>query len=62
MNVTPQRIQVFAIIPFWISVALIGFVAYHNPPHMKYVLAMNLLALAYTMIVFGSWLKAKLGE
>jgi hypothetical protein len=29
---------------------------------MKYFLAMNLLALAYTMIVFGSWLKAKLGE
>ena len=59
MTITPQRLQVIAIIPFWLSVALVGFVAYHSPQVMKYFLALNMLALAYTMIVLGSWVKRK---
>lgn len=50
------------VIPAWISVALIGFVAYHNAGAMKYFLAMNFLALAYTPIVLGSWVRTKLSE
>lgn len=60
MKFTPEKLQAIGIIPIWISVALVGYVAYHNPQVMKYFLAMNFLALAYTMIVLGSWVKSKL--
>jgi len=59
---TPQRMQAIAIVPMWLSVVCIGFVAYHSPQFMKYFLAMNMLALAYTLIVLGSWTKKKLSE
>lgn len=62
MKITPYNIQALGIIPFWISVALVGFVAYHSPQHMKYFLFMNVLALAYTMIVLGSWIRRNLSE
>ena len=62
MKITPQRILAIAIVPMWLSVGCIGFVAYHSPQFMKYFLAMNMLALAYTMIVLGSWTKRKLSE
>jgi len=60
MRTTPQRLQAIAIVPFWLSVTLVGYVAYHSPQHMKYFLAMNLLALAYTLLVLGSWIRRKL--
>ena len=62
MKITPQNLQALAIIPFWMSVALIGFVAYHSSQHMKYFLAMNMLALTYTVIVLGLWIRRKLSE
>ena len=34
----------------------------HYAEVMKHFLAMNFLALAYTMIVLGSWVRAKLSE
>jgi len=62
VQITPQRMLAIAIVPLWLSVACIGFVAYHSPHVMKYFLAMNMLALAYTLIVLGSWARKKLSE
>ena len=62
MKYTPQTMLAIGVIPAWVSVALIGFVAYHNAGAMKYFLAMNFLALAYTLIVLGSWVRTKLSE
>lgn len=59
MRITPQNRQALGIILFWISVALVGFVAYHSPQHIKYFLAMNILALAYTIIVLSSWIRIR---
>ena len=41
---------------------MVGFAAYHSPQVMKYFLAVNMLALAYTMIVLGSWIRGRLSQ
>lgn len=59
MKLKPQKLQALTVVPFWISVALVGVVAYHDPGVMKYFLIMNLFALVHSMIVLGSLLKSK---
>ena len=60
MELTPQKLLVIGLVPGWLAVALVGFVAYHDATYMKFFLAMNLLMLAYTLIVQGSWIRRKL--
>lgn len=60
MESTPQKMLAIGLIPGWLAVALVGFVAYHNASYMKFFLAMNMLMLAYTLIVQGSWIRRNL--
>ena len=60
MEFTPQKLLAISLVPGWLAVALVGFVAYHDAGHMKFFLAMNLLMLVYTLIVQGSWIRRNL--
>ena len=59
---TPQKMLAIGLVPGWLAVALVGFIAYHEASYMKFFLVMNLLMLAYTLIVQGSWIRRKLKE
>ena len=60
MELTPQKLLAISLIPGWLAVGLVGFVAYLDASYMKFFLAMNFLMLAYTLIVQGSWLRRHL--
>jgi hypothetical protein len=60
VELTPQKLLGISLIPGWLAVALVGFVAYHDATYMKFFLAMNILMLANTLIVQGSWIRRNL--
>lgn len=62
MNMTPQKMLALGLLLPWISVALLGFVAYHQPKVAGYFLAMVFLALASTVLVLVSWRRSKQRE
>lgn len=59
---TPLKMLVIGLVPGWLAVALVGFVAYHDANYMKFFLAMNFLLLAYTLAVLSMWMRRKLKE
>jgi len=54
---TPRKLLVIGLVPGWLGVAAMGFVAYLETSNIKFFLAMIFLMLVYTSIVSSSWTK-----